>query len=730
MSLNKNIKIGLQLDAGAFIADATRSARALDQVAEAAGRARSATGAVNLGDSGAGATSAAAATAPPAADYGATLENIGAIAGAVTTMSNEIRQALFQGFAPLTQLGSQIAGLVNQVAGTLDLLARKIEGAMRFQSLQQGLSNLQAKIRGALAGAAEKSVESLRLIDRAVLALFPGADKAISVYRTLARAMNFVGSAGRSAQKPLEKLRTITFAPGASSAQRLGQSVAGVGTAAAVASPAVRSLGLQIAAALGIVGVVYKATSALVGFFTGGVKGAISLVETENKVTQAFGASGAKVTAFAGQMAHAFGLPKGEALDAASSFGLMATGAGQSKEAAAQMSIALTQLAADTASLYHIPLPDALGKIQSALAGESKPLRELGVNISDDAVKAEGMRLGFIKTGQDLNDAGKIAARTSLIMKGLGVASGDLARTQDSTANRLLIFHGNLTNLATTIGTAFLPALNKGISVLNEIAVAGVNAFSGAEGWVAPAVGAITAGLDSIGLVFRNLPLFGEIAWIKIRQGVYNTVAVIETLPENLRRIADYLANNWREIIVDAVNAVWRVFQNLGTNIGELWFAITHVFETGEWSPNFVPLLEGFQATAAKLPELAKPQFVDMGRELEAVFDQIGKNEAARANVTAKIVGPKVEAPKLVGGAAEDKTQKGKEAKEAGALELGSKEAVSAIAKFRNEGGADRVPRAPLAEAQTQTKTLRNVQTALQQIAARGGSSNLAAYTL
>ncbi|MDG6746336.1 SDR family NAD(P)-dependent oxidoreductase, partial [Staphylococcus aureus] len=67
---------------------------------------------------------------------------------------------------------------------------------------------------------------------------------------------------------------------------------------------------------------------------------------------------------------------------------------------------------------------EAIGKIRSGLSGESEPLRDFGVFLTEAAVKAKALELGMIKVGEELTEQGKIMARAILIQEGLADANG------------------------------------------------------------------------------------------------------------------------------------------------------------------------------------------------------------------------------------------------------------------------------------------------------------------
>lgn len=202
------------------------------------------------------------------------------------------------------------------------------------------------------------------------------------------------------------------------------------------------------------------AGTAVAAFAGKTIMAASDLNEVVSKTGIVFGPASKRVIDAANAMADAFGIPKTEFLDAASGIGLVAKASGLGQKAAAGMSTDLAKLAADAASFYNVPLPEALDAMKSGLVGEAEPMRRFGVLLSENAVKAEAYRLGLAKTGSELTEGQKVQARSSLIMKGMSDASGDLARTQDSVANRLREIKGRALNAAAGLGTALLPAVS------------------------------------------------------------------------------------------------------------------------------------------------------------------------------------------------------------------------------------------------------------------------------
>lgn len=243
----------------------------------------------------------------------------------------------------------------------------------------------------------------------------------------------------------------------------------------------IESIGIGIGAA--IPGMVASIGGRLVDAAKSGVFAASDLNETIQKTEVVFGAASKGVISFAESMRDSFGSSRKEILDSASGFGLIAKGAGLSKVAAAELSVKLAGLADDASSFYNVGMDVALEKIRAGLTGESEPLRAFGVLLNEDAVKAEALRMGLVGVGKVLSESSKVAARASLIQKGLADAEGDHMRTAGGFANQTRELSGRLEDLGATVGNMALPAITSLTVLTNNYIKAQAGAIEGLKEW-------------------------------------------------------------------------------------------------------------------------------------------------------------------------------------------------------------------------------------------------------
>lgn len=438
----------------------------------------------------------------------------------------------------------------------------------------------------------------------------------------------------------------------------------------------VGSVGGKIAAAFGVVGVGFG----LVQFFRKSISWASALNETVSRSKIVFGTAFDAVDAQAAKLQRAFGVSRKAQLDLASGYASMAQGAGFSEKASASLSNQMVKMAADLSSSVNIPFEQAGEKIRSALAGQSEPLRQFGANVSDAAVKEYALSHGLAAAGGAMSEQAKITARAALIMEGLNYAQGDLERTSGSAANQFRKAGGGIQEFATRMGTLALPVINLGVQAFNNLLEIGLNVFEGLQPKITAWVGVVSGALEKVGMVTRNLGAVWKIAQLRIGEFAINAVRWVKVLPENFGPITEWIGRNWWNMLVDLGNAAKTAFTNLVTNAKEFGKALWNAFETGELNFTWTPLLEGFKATTEKLPELIKPDLINVDAEVAKIWKGIEAKEAARAKAIAEAGKAAGAAMKPPGALTSETTQKN-EYKLAGAAEIGSQEAYSAISR-------------------------------------------------
>jgi hypothetical protein len=182
------------------------------------------------------------------------------------------------------------------------------------------------------------------------------------------------------------------------------------------------------------------------------VKLGMDAVESENLFNVSMGKMADKAREWSKSMSEPLKLNDYSVRKYMGTMNAMLVSMGQSEGAAFDMSKGLTTLAYDMASFYNLDPQEAFDKLRSGIAGESEPLKALGILITDTAAKQKAYAMGIAAVGTELNDTQKVAARYALIMERTAMAQGDLARTIDSPANKLRAMKETLTKIVADFG--------------------------------------------------------------------------------------------------------------------------------------------------------------------------------------------------------------------------------------------------------------------------------------
>lgn len=153
------------------------------------------------------------------------------------------------------------------------------------------------------------------------------------------------------------------------------------------------------------------------------------------------------------------GLSAAEFYQSSAVIGAGLQNAGYSAKEAAEETINLTKRAADMASIFNTDVNDAMTALQSALRGESEPIRRYAVSLTEAAVQAKALELGLVKTGEELNNNAKTQARMAIIMEQTSRFAGDFVNTSDELANSTRITTAMVKNEAAEFGKQLLPIM-------------------------------------------------------------------------------------------------------------------------------------------------------------------------------------------------------------------------------------------------------------------------------
>lgn len=226
------------------------------------------------------------------------------------------------------------------------------------------------------------------------------------------------------------------------------------------------------------------AVNSLVAFGKSAIGLASDLAEVQNVVNVTFGNMTNQINNWSANLIDSFGLSELAGKKYVSTMGAMLKSSGLAGEAMKNMSVNLTELAADMASFYNLSTDEAFYKVFSGMTGETEPLKQLGVNMSVVNMEAYAMSQGITKSWLSMTQAEQTMLRYGYLLQVTADAQGDFARNGESWANQIRIMGEQWNIFKGTMGAGFINILAPVIKGLNwliaklQIAAAYFRAFT------------------------------------------------------------------------------------------------------------------------------------------------------------------------------------------------------------------------------------------------------------
>lgn len=259
-------------------------------------------------------------------------------------------------------------------------------------------------------------------------------------------------------------------------------------------------------------------TAPLAAFGVSAFNAASDAGELQSAFDQTFGTLAADMNKWAEETGDALGRSTQSMQELANTFGIFFNQAAPTRKEAAEMSKTFAVLAQDLASFYNVTESEALAKLRSGLSGESEPLRDFGVFLTEATVANKALEMGLAATAKELTEQDKILARYNLILESTANAQGDVARTSDGTANQLRAAKAAFEELQVSIGNVLLPVITPLISGLGSLfetlgnlpdgaqtAIVAVAGLAAAAGPLLVASGAMVSAFGTLAPIFAGL---------------------------------------------------------------------------------------------------------------------------------------------------------------------------------------------------------------------------------
>lgn len=200
------------------------------------------------------------------------------------------------------------------------------------------------------------------------------------------------------------------------------------------------------------------------------VQSSMEYIENLNLFNVSMAESYNQALSFQYKMNQAFGTNISDTIRYQAVFQQMASAIGIVNDKSSLLSENLTKLGYDISSFYNIDIEDAMSKLQAGLAGQTKPLRSLGMDITQQSLQPVLESLGITdRSVTQLNQAEKMILRYITVLRQSINAQTDMARTIEQPANQLRILKSQLQEVARWFGNVFIGTLSKILPYINAI---------------------------------------------------------------------------------------------------------------------------------------------------------------------------------------------------------------------------------------------------------------------
>lgn len=193
------------------------------------------------------------------------------------------------------------------------------------------------------------------------------------------------------------------------------------------------------------------------------------LEEVQNVVDVTFGGMSHQIDEWAKTAAQNFGISELAAKQYSSTIGAMFKSMGISGQELTDMSIKMAELAGDMASFYNLDTDTAFQKIRAGISGETEPLKQLGVNLSEANLEQFRLSQGMTTAYKNMNEQQKALLRYNYLLSVTSDAQGDFARTSNSWANQTRILSLQFQSLKADIGAGLINVLTPVLQLINRI---------------------------------------------------------------------------------------------------------------------------------------------------------------------------------------------------------------------------------------------------------------------
>ena len=193
-------------------------------------------------------------------------------------------------------------------------------------------------------------------------------------------------------------------------------------------------------------------------------------LENVNLFQVAFDGNYKSAEKFINKITEMYGLDESRITRVVGIFKQLSNAMNVSVETGEKLAKLMTEMSLDISSLYNVDFERSVSVLQSAISGQTKPIRgTTGADITQATLQTTLDSLGIEKAVNQLSFAEKRLLIIISLTDQLKESINDLGRTIESPANQLKVLSEQWQRLSRALGNTFLPILAKILPYLNAI---------------------------------------------------------------------------------------------------------------------------------------------------------------------------------------------------------------------------------------------------------------------
>ena len=270
--------------------------------------------------------------------------------------------------------------------------------------------------------------------------------------------------------------------------------------AATQQTAAVNTLSATLARARGLMAMAGLGSGIMIAgkVFLDTIQNARALGAQTNQLNVLFEGGASKIEAWGQKAAKAMRMSQREAQAAAIDFATYGQAAGLAGDKLIDFSTSTAELAADMASFFAVKPEDAIDAMTSALAGQSRPMRQYGVLLDQNTLRETAYREGITDTNRELSQQEKVQATYVAMFEQLSYVQGDVTRTSGAFGNQLKLLKARWEENTAAIGKSLMPIVKAFVSLLAGPGMVAMGAVGDVLGLIAGAFSSLPGPIQAV----------------------------------------------------------------------------------------------------------------------------------------------------------------------------------------------------------------------------------------